>query len=128
MPVRVLIVDDGLAHLETSLSRAAEQLAGELEARDVEVVRALSYEDSAAVLMADAALSGVLVNWDLGADDVGNVRSDLLGGVIQLVNGVPDVAHDRLLLHRARHLHEDVILRFGLAHALILDDLPRIAC
>ena len=67
--LRALIVDDGLAHLDTSLGRSAEDLARELEARNVDVVRALSTRDGAAVVISDAALSGVLLNWDLGRDD-----------------------------------------------------------
>jgi arginine decarboxylase len=67
--LRALIVDDGLAHLDTSLGRSAEGLARELEARNVDVVRALSTRDGAAVVISDAALSGVLLNWDLGRDD-----------------------------------------------------------
>ena len=42
---RVLVVDDDLAKLDTALGRGAENLAAALQARNVDVVRALSYED-----------------------------------------------------------------------------------
>ena len=48
---RALIVDDGLAQLETSIGRAAEGLARALEERDVDVVRALSLEDGRAIVV-----------------------------------------------------------------------------
>lgn len=70
--LRALIVDDGLAELETSLGRAAESLARALEARGVDVVRALSFEDGIAIVSTDASLQAVLLNWDLGADDAGS--------------------------------------------------------
>src|SRR4029077_657897 len=65
---RVLIVDDGLAKLDTALGRAAEGLAHALEARNVDVVRALSFEDGQSVVGFDASLRAVLLNWNLGAD------------------------------------------------------------
>ena len=65
---RVLIVDDGLAKLDTALGRAAEGLAHALEARNIDVVRALSFEDGQSVVGFDASLRAVLLNWNLGAD------------------------------------------------------------
>jgi len=69
---RALIVDDGLARQDTSLGRAAEAIARALEDRDVDVVRALSFEDGRAIVTADAAVQAVLLNWDLGSDDSGS--------------------------------------------------------
>src|SRR5215471_1137174 len=66
---RALIIDDGLAKLDTSLGRAAEGIARALEERDVDVVRALSFEDGRAIVTADASIHAVLLNWDLGSDD-----------------------------------------------------------
>ena len=71
---RALIVDDDLGKLDTSLGRAAEGLARVLEQRDVEVVRALSFDDGRAVVAADASIQAVVLNWDLGADDKGSHR------------------------------------------------------
>ena len=65
---RVLIVDDGLAKLDTAIGRAAESLAKELEARNVDVVRALSCEDGLAIVGSDASLRAVLLDWNLGGD------------------------------------------------------------
>jgi arginine decarboxylase len=65
---RVLIVDDCLAKPDTALGRAVESLAISLEARNVEVVRALSLEDGQSIVGFDASLRCVLLNWNLGAD------------------------------------------------------------
>ena len=64
---RVLVVDDGLARLDTAMGRASEGLAKALENRNIEVVRALSLEDGQAIVGSDASLRSVLLNWDLGA-------------------------------------------------------------
>jgi hypothetical protein len=45
MRPRVLVVDDELAKLDTALGRAVDGLAEALQARNVDVVRALSYGD-----------------------------------------------------------------------------------
>jgi arginine decarboxylase len=65
---RVLIVDDGLAHLETAPGRAVESLAVALDSRSIDVTRALSFEDGLAIVSFDASLRAVMLNWDLGAD------------------------------------------------------------
>jgi arginine decarboxylase len=65
---RVLIVDDGLARLETASGRAVESLAVALDGRNVDVTRALSFEDGLAIVSFDASLRAVMLNWDLGAD------------------------------------------------------------
>lgn len=69
---RALIVDDGLARLDTAQGRATEGIARVLEERDVEIVRALSFEDGRAIVGADASIRAVLLNWDLGGDDEGS--------------------------------------------------------
>src|SRR3954469_22112413 len=71
---RALIVDDDLGKLATSLGRAAEGLALVLEEREVDVVRALSFEDGRAVVASDASIQAVVLNWDLGTDDAGAHR------------------------------------------------------
>jgi arginine decarboxylase len=68
MRSRVLIVDDGLARLDTAIGRAAEGIAAALAARNIDVVRALSFEDGEAVVGSDASLRAVLLNWHLGTD------------------------------------------------------------
>ncbi len=68
---RVLIVDDELAKLETALGRAAEGLALALEGRNVDVVRALSFEDGLAIVGTDASLRAVLLDWNLGQNTEG---------------------------------------------------------
>ena len=68
---RVLVVDDELAKLETALGRAAESLAAALDARNVDVVRALSYEDGHAIVASDASLRAVLLDWNLGLNSEG---------------------------------------------------------
>ena len=68
---RVLVVDDDLAKLNTALGRAAESLAEALSARNVDVVRALSYEDGYAIVGYDASLRAVLLDWNLGLNTDG---------------------------------------------------------
>ena len=68
---RVLVVDDELAKLDTALGRAAESLAAALEARNLDVVRALSYEDGHAIVGSDASLRAVLLDWNLGLNTEG---------------------------------------------------------
>ena len=69
---RVLVVDDGLARLETAMGRAAESIAGALAARNVDVIRALSFEDGEAVVGFDASVRAVILNWNLGTDGKGS--------------------------------------------------------
>jgi arginine decarboxylase len=66
---RVLIVDDALADTGSAASRSVRALAEELRERDCDVVEALSFEDGAAVVVSDAALHCVFVNWTLGRND-----------------------------------------------------------
>ena len=87
---RVLCVDDSLAHPETAIGRAAGAIAAALEARNCDVVRALSFEDGEAIVGSDASLRAVLVNWHLGAE--GEDARDLAPR----------------LLHRLRERHADV--------------------
>jgi arginine decarboxylase len=63
---RVLIVDDSLARQDTAIGRAAEDIAVALAARNIDVVRALSFEDGEAIVGFDASLRAVLLNWHLG--------------------------------------------------------------
>ena len=51
---RVLVVDDDLAKLDTALGRAVDGLAEALQSRNVDVVRAVSYEDGHAIVGSDA--------------------------------------------------------------------------
>src|SRR4026208_496178 len=66
---RALIVDDALGRPDTALGRAAESLASALEARNVEVIRALSFEDGRAIVGTDSSLGALLLDWNLGSND-----------------------------------------------------------
>ena len=66
--MRVLVVDDELTH-ETAEGRAARALVSDLEARNVEVIQAISAADGMAVVTSDAAIHAVLLDWTLGDDD-----------------------------------------------------------
>lgn len=90
MRLRALVVDEGFARPDTAIGRAVENLARALELLDVDVVRAFSYDDARAIVVADASLSAVLLDWDLGADD--------------------EVSHAQAtaLLHRLRERHGEV--------------------
>ena len=69
---RALIVDDALARPDTAVGRAAESLASALESRNVEVIRALSFEDGRAIVGSDSSLGAVLLDWNLGSNDKGS--------------------------------------------------------
>jgi arginine decarboxylase len=86
----VLVVDDALAKLDTAIGRAAESIAAALEARNVDVVRALSFEDGQAIVGFDASLRAVLFNWNLGED------------------GKKTHAQATALLHKLRERHANV--------------------
>ena len=68
---RALVVDQDLAKLDTALGRAAESVAAALQARNVDVVRALSFEDGQAIVGSDASLRAVLLDWNLGKNSEG---------------------------------------------------------
>ena len=72
---RALIVDDALARPNTALGRAAESLATALESRNVEVIRAISFEDGRAIVGTDASLGAILLDWNLGSNDRNVARS-----------------------------------------------------
>ena len=68
---RVLVVDDELAKLDTALGRAVEASREALSARNVDVLRALSYEDGHAIVGSDASLRAVMLDWNLGLNTEG---------------------------------------------------------
>jgi arginine decarboxylase len=85
---RVLVVDDDLAKLDTALGRAVENLAAALEARNIDVLRAISFEDGQASVVSDASLRAVLLDWNLG------------------INSDGTHAQATALLHKYRERHE----------------------
>ncbi len=66
--LRVLVVDDELTHA-TAEGRAARLLVTDLEARNLEVIQAISATDGMAVVTSDAAIHAVLMDWSLDDDD-----------------------------------------------------------
>lgn len=68
MRTRVLIVDDELTR-ESAEGRASRALVRDMEARNLEVVQAVSAEDGTAVVTSDAAIHAVLMDWTLDGDD-----------------------------------------------------------
>jgi arginine decarboxylase len=66
--MRVLVVDDELTH-STAEGRAARMLVADLEARNLDVVQAISAADGMAVVTSDAGLHAVLMDWTLDDDD-----------------------------------------------------------
>ena len=62
---RVLIIEEGLARLDTTLGRSAQVLVHELEMRDVVVIAAVSYQDGLASIVSDASIHAVLLSWEL---------------------------------------------------------------
>ena len=88
---RVLMVDDGLARLDTALGRSAESICVALAARNCDVVRALSYADGEAIVGSDASLRAVLLNWHLGTEgkDAHEQAPELLGKLRERHADVP---------------------------------------
>jgi arginine decarboxylase len=68
MRMRVLVVDDELTH-NTAEGRSTRLLVKDLEARNLDVVQAISAADGMAVVASDAAIHAVLLDWVLGDDD-----------------------------------------------------------
>ncbi len=66
---RVLVVDDKLATPHTAGGRAIRDLVNEFTARSADVVEAASVEDGKSVVLADASISCIFVDWTIGADD-----------------------------------------------------------
>jgi len=62
---KTLIVDDELGQ-STAGGRALRALIEELATWEIEVVEAKSAEDGMSVIVSDAALHGILLDWDLG--------------------------------------------------------------
>ena len=69
---RVLVVDDGLAKLDTALGRAVENVAVALDARNIDVVKAVSFEDGQAIVVSDASIRALLLDWNLGQNSEGS--------------------------------------------------------
>ena len=67
---KALIVDDEIND-PTSWGRASRALVTELEARHVEVVTAISQGDGEAVVVSDAGLNAVLLDWTFRDDEEG---------------------------------------------------------
>jgi arginine decarboxylase len=86
---RVLVVDDELAKLETALGRAVESLAAALEARNIDVLKAIAFDDGQAVVVSDASLRALLLDWNLGLNSEGSH------------------AQATALLHKFRERHEN---------------------
>ncbi|HKE44074.1 MAG TPA: Orn/Lys/Arg decarboxylase N-terminal domain-containing protein [Steroidobacteraceae bacterium] len=66
---RVLIVDSALAETVSAAARSVRALATELQARNIEVVEALSCEDGLANVVSDSGIHCILLNWSQGKDD-----------------------------------------------------------
>jgi arginine decarboxylase len=67
LSMRALVVDDELDE-PSARGRAARTLVQELENRAVEVVKASSADDGTSVIVSDAAIHVILMDWSLGED------------------------------------------------------------
>jgi arginine decarboxylase len=65
-------VDDELAKLDTALGRAVDSIASALEARNIDVVKAISFEDGQAIVVSDASIRAMLLDWNLGTNSEGS--------------------------------------------------------
>jgi len=66
--LKALIVDDELNDA-TSWGRASRSLVAEMQALHIEVVTSTSPEDGEAIVISDAGLNAILVDWSFGNDD-----------------------------------------------------------
>src|ERR1700740_2509720 len=73
---KALIVDDELGQ-STAAGRALRSLIEELAMWEIEVVEAKSAEDGMPVIVSDAALHTILLDWDLGGDGFRNHSKSL---------------------------------------------------
>src|SRR5512143_3838535 len=85
---RVLVLDDELAKLDTALGRAVESLGAALEARNIDVFKAIAFDDGRAIVVSDASLRALLLDWNLG------------------LNTEASHAQATALLHKFRERHE----------------------
>jgi arginine/lysine/ornithine decarboxylase len=102
--LKALIVDDEIDDA-TSWGRAARALVSELQLRNVAVVTAISPEDGEAIVISDAGLHAVLVDWTFRDDDP-NTKAKV-----------------RALLHRVR-LHYPRISVFLMAERQETSTIP----
>ncbi|MGE3876043.1 MAG: Orn/Lys/Arg decarboxylase N-terminal domain-containing protein, partial [Parvibaculaceae bacterium] len=61
--LEVLIIDEELAVPKSVGGRAVRALADELKSRDIEVVEAVSYGDGRSVIISDASIDAILIDW-----------------------------------------------------------------
>jgi len=66
---KVLIIEEGLAELDTAIGRSAEALVEELEQLDLLVIKAISAKDGLANIVSDTSIHAVLLSWELPGDD-----------------------------------------------------------
>ena len=59
----VLIIDEELALPKSVGGRAVRALADELTTRDIEVIEAVSYDDGRSVIISDASIDAILIDW-----------------------------------------------------------------
>ncbi|MBI1220751.1 MAG: arginine decarboxylase [Rhodobacteraceae bacterium] len=81
--MRALIVDDEIDR-PTAAGRALRELIADLKAGQVAVVSAASVEDGKAILIADAGLQCVIVDWDIGANN--HAAAATVVSVVRAVN------------------------------------------
>jgi arginine decarboxylase len=118
---RVLIVDDKLANPHTAGGRAVRELADEFTTRAVDVVEATSIEDGEAVVLSDASVSCIFVDWTIGADDASThaAAEELLRTIRSRRNEVPVF----LMADRARsHTPGTEVMRLANEFVWMLED------
>lgn len=88
---RVLLVDDDLANPMSARGRVLNDLVDEFHNRNTDVVKATSYEDGLASVVADAALHCICVDWTLGRNDTAShaLALELLRAIRQRHEHVP---------------------------------------
>jgi arginine decarboxylase len=70
----VLIIDEKLALPQSVGGRAVRALADELTSRDIEVIEAVNHHDGRSVIISDAAIDAILIDWT--GERKGNLSRD----------------------------------------------------
>ncbi|GAA5189214.1 arginine decarboxylase [Ferrimonas gelatinilytica] len=107
---KVLVIDEGLAKLDSTFGRNTQALVEELSARDVVVVTAQSFDDGMAVIVSDASIHGVLLSWELKSGEAEGLRpaERLLNELNQRHRNIP-VFLMATNSEQARHITEEVM-------------------
>lgn len=124
---KVLIVDDKLAQPTSIGGRAVRALADELTSRDIEVVEAVNYHDGRSVIVSDASLDAILIDWTRERKE-GLTRTDGLDLLKTIRNRNADVPIVLMADHASRDDLTVEVMQYSDEYVWLLSDtIPFIA-